>query len=60
MVAEAGDLAIDIGAYQMNMSGPKGEPIQDVGKYVTIFKKVGEDWKIVVDTYNSDMPLPGQ
>jgi uncharacterized protein (TIGR02246 family) len=59
MVAEAGDVAIDVGAYEMSMSGPKGQPIQDVGKYVTVLKKVGDQWKIVVDTFNSDKPMPG-
>ncbi len=59
MVAEAGDLAIDIGGYQMSMTGPKGKPAQDVGKYVTIFKKVGDQWKVVVDMFNSDKPAPG-
>ena len=58
IVSEAGDLLIDLGAYRMKMKGPKG-PIEDVGKYVTIFRKTGEDWKIIVDTFNSDTPLPG-
>ena len=56
-VSEAGDMAIDIGAFEMTSTGPKGEPMKDVGKYVTIFKKVGEEWKIAVDTFNSDSPL---
>jgi uncharacterized protein (TIGR02246 family) len=55
-VSEAGDMVIDIGAYQMSTSGPKGEPTQEVGKYVTVFKKVGDEWKIAVDTFNSDTP----
>ena len=59
-VTEAGDLAIDVGAYQMNMTDAKGKPVQDVGKYVTILKKVGEEWKISVDTFNSDMPIAAQ
>lgn len=59
-VSEAGDMAIDIGAYHMTMTGPKGESIQDVGKYVTIFKKVGDEWKISVDTFNTDTPIAGQ
>jgi ketosteroid isomerase-like protein len=56
-VSEAGDIAIDVGAYEMTSTGPKGEPMKDVGKYVTIFKKVGDEWKIAVDTFNSDAPL---
>ena len=59
MVASAGDMAVDVGSYTMQMQGPKG-PIEDVGKYVTVFKKTDGQWKIVVDTFNSDKPLPGQ
>src|SRR5262245_20849293 len=55
MVSEAGDMAIDVGAYQMSMTGPAGQPVHDVGKYVTVLKKVGDEWKIAVDTFNSDM-----
>jgi ketosteroid isomerase-like protein len=56
-VSEAGDMAIDIGAYEMTMTGPKGQPVKEVGKYVWIFKKVGDEWKIAVDTFNSDAPM---
>ena len=59
-VSESGDLAIDVGSYQMTMTTPKGLPIHDVGKYVTVFKKVGDEWKISVDTFNSDQPIAGQ
>lgn len=59
MVSEAGDMAIDIGSYEMNAKDAKGKPIHDVGKYVTVFKKMNGEWKIVVDTWNSDTPMPG-
>jgi uncharacterized protein (TIGR02246 family) len=59
-ISEAGDMAVDVGAYHMTMDGPKGKPIEDVGKYVTIFKKVGDEWKISVDTFNSDKPMAAQ
>jgi len=58
IMTEAGDMIIDIGSYTMKMMDAKGKPMQDVGKYVTIFKKVGGEWKIVVDTFNSDAPAP--
>jgi len=60
IVSGAGDLLIDVGSYRMTMDGPKGKPpIEDVGKYVTVYRKSGEDWKIIVDTFNSDQPGPG-
>jgi len=59
MVSEAGDLVVDIGTYHMNWTGAKGKPVEEVGKYVTVFKKVNGEWKIVVDTFNSDKPMTG-
>ncbi len=60
IVSQAGDMAIDLGTYRMMMTGPKGAPIEDHGKYVTVFKRTDAGWKSIVDTYNSDVPLPGQ
>ena len=59
MFTEAGDMIIDIGGYAMKMTDKKGKPMEDIGKYVTIFKKVDGSWKIVVDTFNSDKAAPG-
>jgi uncharacterized protein (TIGR02246 family) len=59
-VSQAGDLAIDVGSYRMKMTGPRGKPTEDVGKFVTVFKKTDAGWKAIIDTFNSDMPLPGQ
>ncbi len=60
IVSKAGDMAVDVGSYHMKSTGPKGKTIEDVGKYVTVFKKTDTGWKAVVDTYNSDMAMPGQ
>jgi ketosteroid isomerase-like protein len=54
MVSQAGDMVVDIGTYQQKMQDAKGATIEDVGKYVTIFRKTDAGWKIVVDTFNSD------
>src|SRR5262245_14814842 len=48
-VTEAGEMAYDVGAYKLKFTDPKGKPVEDVGKYVTIFKKVGDEWKISVE-----------
>src|SRR5262245_14715922 len=32
MITEAGDMVIDVGTYTMKMTGPKGKPVEDVGK----------------------------
>lgn len=59
VVSEAGDMAVDLGTYTFAANGPKGKPMTDNGKYVTVWKKVNGEWKILVDTFNSDMPAPG-
>lgn len=51
---EAGDMIIDLGSYDMKSTDPKGKPMEDVGKYTTIFKKDNGVWKIIVDMINSD------
>ena len=59
MVSEAGDMVVDIGTYHLNWTGAKGKPAEEVGKYVTVFKKVNGEWKMVADTFNSDKPSSG-
>lgn len=58
VVADAGDMAVEIGSYQMTFQDAKGQPMEDTGKYVTVFKKMDGRWKIVIDTWNTDKPMP--
>jgi uncharacterized protein (TIGR02246 family) len=57
--SDSGDLAVDVGTYTFSGKLPNGQSMTDVGKYVTVMKKVDGQWKIVVDTFNSDLPAPG-
>ena len=59
LVSEGGDMVVDLGIYVMNWQDAKGKAMSDTGKYVTVYKRMGGEWKIVVDTWNSDTPLPG-
>lgn len=54
-VAEAGDMAYDVGTYQLSFEGEDG-PVQDVGKYVVVWVKEGDEWKAAADIFNSDGP----
>jgi uncharacterized protein (TIGR02246 family) len=56
-VATSGELATDVGAYTYAFTGPDG-PVNDRGKYMVRFRKVGTDWKISSDIFNSDVPMP--
>ena len=55
-VAASGDLATDVGTYAFSFTGDQG-PVNDRGKYMVKFRKVGTDWKIASDIFNSDLPL---
>jgi uncharacterized protein (TIGR02246 family) len=58
--SDAGDLVVDVGTYTFSGKAPTGQAFTDVGKYVTVLKKVDGEWKMVVDTFNSDKPaMPG-
>ncbi len=54
-VAEAGDMAYDLGTYSLSYDGPSGR-VADRGKYVVVWKKVGAAWKAAADILNSDLP----
>jgi uncharacterized protein (TIGR02246 family) len=54
--ARAGDLAVMTGAYEYTGPGPKGLPMRDTGKFLTVFTSQGGRWRIRFDTWNSDAP----
>jgi len=57
-IARAGDLAYTIYAYQMAVEGGNGKPIIDQGKDMAVWKKQSDGaWKIVADTFNSDLAV---
>lgn len=58
-VAESGDLAYEVGTARVSGTGPDGQPYEDAGKYVVVFRNVGGEWKVEADIWNSDTPMPG-
>jgi uncharacterized protein (TIGR02246 family) len=48
VVAASGDLAVQTGTYTETGAGPKGDK-ENRGNFVTVWKKVGDDWKVAVD-----------
>lgn len=57
--ARSGEIGYSIGTYQQTVHDKAGKPVTDRGKYVTIWKKQPDGkWKAVIDTFNSDLPLP--
>jgi uncharacterized protein (TIGR02246 family) len=58
-VARSGDIAYSRGTYDLAMNDPKGNPMKDRGKYLTVWKKQADGtWKSVADQFNSDVPVP--
>jgi uncharacterized protein (TIGR02246 family) len=54
-VADAGDLAAERGTYKLSFTGPKGKKIEDHGNYVTVWKKVDGQWKVLSDINSSEV-----
>lgn len=49
-----GDLAIEEGRYKVYV----GEQVVDEGKYIVTWKKEDGQWKLDLDIWNSDLPVP--
>jgi uncharacterized protein (TIGR02246 family) len=56
-VSACGDLAYTRGTHRFSLTTPTGLAEQ-VGKWVTVYKKIDGEWKVIVDIFNSDKPLP--
>lgn len=55
-----GEWAFERGGYTISLTSKAGgPPMQDVGKYVTIYqRKPGETWRMARDIWNSNSPPP--
>ena len=51
-------VAYDIGKYRLKIEPEPGVTVEDVGKYVVIWKHDGESWKLDVDMFNTSLPAP--
>ena len=58
-VSRSGDLAYLSYAYELTLNDPEGNPVTDRGKDISVLKKQPDGaWKIVIDIWNSNQPLP--
>lgn len=53
-IAEAGDIAYVVGSYQDSGTLADGTPVSSTGKYVSVQENVDGEWKIALDSWNSD------
>jgi len=52
-VAEAGDMAYELGTFEFVTKDKKGKPVSQKGKYVVVWKKQADgSWKVEVDSPN--------
>jgi len=60
VASRGGDLGYTVGTYELTMNNPKGKPVTDHGKYLTVWTKQADgSWKVAADTFNSDLPPEG-
>ena len=52
-VSAAGDMGYTAGSYRSAMGGPP-----ETGKYITVWKKQGTEWKVTEDIFNADTAGP--
>jgi ketosteroid isomerase-like protein len=58
-VEVSGILGYTQGAVTMRTTGRDGKPLNDTGKYLTVWKKQSDgSWKAIEDIFNSDLPVP--
>jgi ketosteroid isomerase-like protein len=57
-VSASGDLGYTAGTYELTMNNAAGVAATDKGKYLTNWKKINGEWKVVEDTATSDLPPP--
>ena len=55
MAATAGDIGQHIGTYEVTAGGE----VVDRGKFVELWRREGDAWKMAADIWNSDMPAAG-
>lgn len=56
VISRSGDLASDRGTYDLAFDGDKGR-VREIGKYVVVWKKVGGQWQVLADIFNSDKAM---
>jgi uncharacterized protein (TIGR02246 family) len=54
-VAHAGDMAFEIGSYELTI-GALYERHTDSGKYLVVWKRDEERWRVAADMFNSNLP----
>jgi uncharacterized protein (TIGR02246 family) len=54
-VAHSGDLAYEVGTFELTMNDAQGKPVTTPGKYVVVWKQTDGKWKVTADIFNTDV-----
>jgi uncharacterized protein (TIGR02246 family) len=54
-VAHSGDLAYEVGTFELTMNDAQGKPVMTPGKYVVVWKQTDGKWKVTADIFNTDV-----
>ena len=58
--SRSGDLAVSTGTYELTYNDPAGKLVTERGKYLEVWRKQADGtWRMVVESFNSDLPLAG-
>jgi uncharacterized protein (TIGR02246 family) len=54
-ISKSGDIAYEIGTFELKMNDQQGTPTTTAGKYVVVWKKTSQEkWKVQADIFNTD------
>jgi ketosteroid isomerase-like protein len=53
-IARSRDMAWELGTFQLRLNDPQGKPSVAVGKYVVTWTRVGGEWKVAADIFNTN------
>lgn len=54
-VAKSGEMAYDVGTFELKFNDANGNPTTEIGKYVVVWKKQPDkQWKAIADIFNTD------
>ena len=51
-----GDMAVTRGRYDVTYTNEAGVVVDEIGKYITVWKNIGGNWRVASEIYNSDGP----
>jgi ketosteroid isomerase-like protein len=54
VIAGSGDMAWEVGTFELKLNDAQGNPTTMLGKYVVTWKKVDGTWKAAADIFNTD------